>query len=113
MLYEQNSTHSSNLNEYKEWLEKFPHLRILGKSLQQQKDDFNSFRLSLSGSLMHQISSSSSLLSPIQDKTDQQTSIKQINLDSSDANGANQIDLSSLSSKYLKKRENTDLNHQG
>lgn len=27
ILYEQNSTHSSNLVECKEWLEKFPHIR--------------------------------------------------------------------------------------
>ena len=33
ILYEQNSTHSSNQLECMEWLEKFPHIRILGKQL--------------------------------------------------------------------------------
>ena len=34
ILYEQNSTHSSNqVTECNEWLEKFPHIRILGRQM--------------------------------------------------------------------------------
>ncbi len=43
ILYEQNSGHSSNsMSECKEWLEKFPHIRILGKQLLNSRSDIDS-----------------------------------------------------------------------
>lgn len=41
VLYEQKSTDSLYLNECKEWLEKFPHLRILGSQISSQQKEEN------------------------------------------------------------------------
>ena len=41
ILYEQNSTHSSNQNECNEWLEKFPHIRVLGTQILNSSKDLD------------------------------------------------------------------------
>ncbi|CAF0993089.1 unnamed protein product [Brachionus calyciflorus] len=89
VLYEQIPTDSLYLNECKEWLEKFPHLRILGNQiLKCTKDD----ALDQSKSSTHRNTNQLNLnrtMSPV--------------LNTKDASNKNQ----------LKRRENSDINNQG
>lgn len=91
VLYEQTSTDSLYLNECKEWLEKFPHLRILGSQVQNYpKDDLLEIsKISINRNNQTNLNRS---LSPF-------INSNKIN----DASNMNQ----------MKRRETTDLNNQG
>ena len=111
ILYEQNASSSSNQNECKEWLEKFPHLRILGKPI-YQKDDYltESVRSSVPNlqatfralAANYNIqSSSSSNLAAIQENPIEKEN--QIN---------NNVSQSFNSYKFFRRRDPSDLNNQ-
>lgn len=110
VLYEQTSTDSSSyINECKEWLEKFPHLRILGSQMSSHstKDDLLQSNLenTRSSTTYRQISNSLSLntsLSPFINSSS--------NLTKSLTNDASITQKNQITKA---RRENTDINNQG
>jgi len=125
ILYEQNSTPSSNQNECNEWLEKFPHIRVLGTQIHNSSskdlDLSNELALSTLRSSMQSLpisSLKSSLASQFTNVTNNHnlaSNVSNIKLDmSSSISFQNDFENNQAPAfnnyKYFRRREASDLN---
>ena len=121
ILYEQNSKTSSNLIECKEWLEKFPHIRILGSQIPNPNREDQAAGGSSSSSTDNLRSSIQSLSSSFRNMSSNFTgvstsigttpvNVNNINLETAINDTLNND--TPINKTFARKRENSDLNNQ-
>lgn len=122
ILYERNSTHSSNQNEFNEWLEKFPHIRILGKQIVHKDETNDNIRSSIQSipiSTLKIISTNFTNVTASSSSSNMSIGNNNINklentspTPSQTEETSDEANLAPNNYKYFRRRENSDLNNQ-